>query len=102
MLRTALLPILAAIVLFATPTLAEEDKMTESWLPTLITETPEQGFDLAMTIARKAVTTTQTDKTTLHALRPNYSHDPQSLIDVSGVVAAYFSTIAAANDYWRD
>ena len=71
------------------------------WLPSLITETPQAGFDLAITMARKAVTTTQTDKDTLHKLRPNYSHDPQGLIGVSGVAASWFATIATANDYWR-
>lgn len=73
-----------------------------SWLPSLLTDTPEEGFDLAVAMARKAVTTTQTDTDTLHSLRPAYAHDPGSLIDVSGVVAGYFSTIAAANDYWRE
>jgi len=73
----------------------------EPWLTSLITETPQAGFDLAVTMARKAVTTTQTDKDTLHKLRPNYAHDPQSLIGVSGVAATWFATIAAANDYWR-
>jgi hypothetical protein len=48
------------------------------------------------------VTTTQQDSTILHALRPAYSHDSDSLIEVSGVVAAYFATIAAANEYWRE
>lgn len=74
----------------------------EPWLTSLITETPQDGFDLAVTMARKAVTTTQTDKDTLHKLRPNYAHDPQSLIGVSGVAATWFATIAAANDYWRE
>jgi hypothetical protein len=74
----------------------------ETWLPSLQTDTPAEGFDLAVSMARKAVTTTQTDTDILHALRPNYSHDPQSLIDVSGVVADYFATVAAANDYWRE
>lgn len=73
-----------------------------SWLPTLLTQTPEAGFDLAVSMARKAVTTTQTDTDVLHALRPNYAHDPQSLIKVSGGVATYFAMVAAANDYWRD
>lgn len=73
-----------------------------SWLPSLLTDTPAEGFDLAIAIARKAVTTTQTDTETLHALRPAYSSDPDSLIDVSGVVATYFATIAEANDFWRD
>lgn len=75
---------------------------TETWLPTLMTETPAEGFDLAVTMARTAVKTTQPDVEILHKLRPNYAHDPNSLIDASGVVAAYFATIAAANDYWRE
>ncbi|HHY02674.1 MAG TPA: hypothetical protein GX686_07395 [Paracoccus sp.] len=74
----------------------------EPWLASLMTETPQAGFDLAITMARKAVTSTQTDKDTLHKLRPNYAHDPQSLIGVSGVAATWFATIAAANDYWRE
>ena len=28
--------------------------MQDSWLPTLITETPEQGFELALLLSRKA------------------------------------------------
>ena len=80
----------------------ESPAAEESWLPTLLTDTPAEGFDLAISMARKAVTTTQTDTEILHALRPNYAHDPQTLIDVSGVVADYFATVAAANDYWRE
>lgn len=30
-------------------------KLMETWLPTLITETPEEGYNLAMTLARKAI-----------------------------------------------
>lgn len=74
----------------------------EVWLPSLVTETPQAGFDLAILLARKAVTTAQVEKEVLHKLRPNYAHDPKSLIDVSGVAAAWFATIAAANDYWRE
>jgi hypothetical protein len=74
----------------------------DTWLPSLMTETPAEGFDLAVSMARKAVKTTQSDIETLHALRPNYAHDAQSLIDVSGVIADYFATVAAANDYWRE
>lgn len=97
--------ILCAIALAAGPAIAQTasgDSASESWLPSLMTETPAEGFALALTMARKAVTSTQTDVEILHAARPNYSHDPQSLIDVSGVVAEYFATIAAANDYWRE
>jgi hypothetical protein len=38
----------------------------------------------------------------LKKLRPAYSHDPDSLIAASHVVAVHFQTIAAANNYWRD
>lgn len=97
--------IICLAALAAGPAIAQEasqDPAEETWLPSLMTETPAEGFDLAVSMARKAVTTTQTDIDALHALRPNYAHDPQSLIDVSGVVADYFATVAAANDYWRE
>ena len=69
---------------------------------TLVTATPEDGFQLAITLARKGVTETQPDKATLMKLRPAYSHDPSSLMMASQVVAIHFQTIAAANDYWRN
>lgn len=100
MIARTVASILAAAMLAASPAVAQD--ADSSWLPTLITETPEEGFALAITMARKAVTTTQTDVDTLHKLRPAYSHDPDSLIEVSGVVATYFATVAEANDYWRD
>lgn len=75
---------------------------TPSWLPSLMTETPEEGFALALTLARKGVSSTQTDREVLFAERPEYSTDADSLIAASHVVAVHFQTIAAANDYWRD
>lgn len=92
--------IFAGILLAGAPAKAQETD--QSWLPSLITDTPAEGFDLAITMARKAVTTTQTDIETLHKLRPAYSHDPDSLIQVSGVVAQYFQIVAEANEYWRE
>jgi hypothetical protein len=53
-------------------------------------------------MARRGVTTTQQDRTVLHAARPAYAHDPDSLIEVSGVVAACSGSLAAANDYRRE
>lgn len=74
----------------------------ESGQFSLITATPEEGFQLAIDLARKAVVETQPDKEVLHKLRPAYSHKPDSLIAASHVVAVHFQTIAAANNYWRD
>jgi hypothetical protein len=66
----------------------------------LMTATPEEGFQLAIMLSRKAVTETQPDKEVQKQLRPAYAHDPDSLIAASQVVAIHFQTIAAANNYW--
>lgn len=73
----------------------------DAGLTSLITETPEEGFALAVKLSQKAVAATQKDVEIRKALRPVYAHDPDSLIAVSQVVATHFQTIAAANDYWR-
>ncbi|GGK51491.1 hexameric tyrosine-coordinated heme protein [Salinarimonas ramus] len=99
MLRQTMGSALLATLLATCPAFAQ-DAGNEAWLPSLMTQTPQEGFDLAVTIARKAVTTTQPNTDALHALRPAYAHDPDSLIEVSGVVATYFATIAEANEYW--
>jgi hypothetical protein len=75
--------------------------MAESWLPTLITDTPEEGFMLAMKLSRKAVGLTQPDADVRGRLRPDYAENADSLIACSVVVATNFQTIAAANGYWR-
>lgn len=76
--------------------------MADPWLPTLLTEGPEEGFMLAMKLSRKAVGLTQPDAEVRSRLRPNYAEDSISLIESSLVVATNFQTIAAANSYWRD
>jgi len=68
----------------------------------LITETPEEGFAVAVQLARKGVTTTQPNKDVLFMLRDVYSKDPDALIAASHVVAVHYQTVAAANNYWRD
>lgn len=75
---------------------ADEEKLS------LQTATAEEGFALAVTLSRKGVTETQPDTDVLHGLRPEYAHDPDSLIAASQVIAIHFQTVAAANDYWRD
>ena len=62
---------------------------------------PEQGRDLALTLARHTVHNIQPDLDALVNGRPHYSHSPEALIAASHVVAVEFATIAAANDYWR-
>lgn len=98
--------LLAAVfmIIIAAPLAGAQQEMTkdEDAQLSLITATPEEGFQLAIVLARKGVTETQPDKDVLMKLRPAYSHDPDSLIAASQVVAIHFQTIAAANDYWRE
>lgn len=71
------------------------------WLPTLKTATPQEGYDLAVKMARVAIKLTQPDATVREKLRPVYAEDADALIAASQVVATHFATVAAANDYWR-
>ena len=45
--------------------------MADTWLTSLITETPQEGFELAITLSRRGVKYTQPDTTVLHQLRPD-------------------------------
>ena len=74
----------------------------ESWLPTLKTDTPEEGYNLAVKLARKAVGMTQPDAEVREALRPVYANNADSLTFASQVVAINFQTVAAANNYWNN
>lgn len=72
-----------------------------SWLPTLITETPEDGFELAIKLSRMAVKKTQPDDEARARMRPDYANNADSLTMASHVVATNFQTVAKANKYWR-
>ncbi len=72
-----------------------------SWLPSLITDTPEAGFELAVKLSRMAVKMTQPDDEARGKMRPDYANNADSLTMVSHVVATHFQTVAQANNYWR-
>ncbi|EPX79477.1 hexameric tyrosine-coordinated heme protein [Litoreibacter arenae] len=76
--------------------------MSDTWLPTLITDTPQEGYELAVKLARVAVKMTQADPAIRDDLRAVYAKDADALIAVSSVVATHFQTVAAANSYWQD
>lgn len=75
--------------------------MSEQWLSSLITETPQEGFELAITLSRRGVKSTQSDPEVLHRLRADYANNADSLTAASHVIALNFQTVAAANNYWR-
>lgn len=74
---------------------------TETWLTTLQTANPQEGFELAIKLARVGVKYTQPDAAARDRLRPHYDEDVNALIASSQVIATNFQTIAAANNYWR-
>ena len=67
----------------------------------LITNTPEEGRQLALKMARLIIKAPQPDDNVRERLRPIYAEDPAMLIAIGQTVAAEFATIAAANNYWR-
>lgn len=71
------------------------------WIPSLQTETPQEGFELAITLARKGVGYTQPSAEVRENLRHEYANNADSLTMASEVVAIHFQTVAAANDYWK-
>ncbi len=76
--------------------------MTDQWLPSLKTDDPQAGFELAIKLARMGVKYTQPSAEIREKLRPIYGEDAGDLIASSHVVASHFQTVAAANGYWRD
>lgn len=67
----------------------------------LQTETPEEGRELAMKMARMIIKATQPDADERARQRLIYSTDPSMMIAVGQTVAIEFATIAAANNYWN-
>ncbi|RUO39071.1 peroxidase [Aliidiomarina taiwanensis] len=76
--------------------------MADAWLTSLITKTPQEGYELATTLSRRGVKYTQPDPDVLHKLRPEYANSADGLTAASHVIALNFQTVAAANNYWRD
>lgn len=74
----------------------------EKWLLTLITASPQAGFELAVKLSRKGVKATQPNEDVLRKLRADYANDASGLTAASQVIAINFHTISIANNYWKD
>jgi len=79
--------------------MSEEVKMVPG--NSLITNSPEEGRQLAVKMARLVIKVTQPDAEVRDKLRPIYANDPAMLLAVGQIVATEFATIAAANNYWK-
>ena len=75
--------------------------MTLAEFPSLYTNTPGEGYQLAILLSRMAVKAAQPSDEIRERLRPAYAEDATALIAIAGVVATNFQTIAAANNHWR-
>lgn len=75
--------------------------MSDTWLPSLQTATPQEGYELAITLSRRGVKYTQPDVAVLKKLRPDYAESASDLTAASQVIAINFQTVSAANNYWR-
>lgn len=80
---------------------AEEGEKSETWLPSLQTETPQEGFELAIKLSRVGVKSIQPSKEVLFREREKYAQKGEALIHASEVIAVHFQTVAAANNYWK-
>jgi hypothetical protein len=92
------LPILQA---YTVPATATGGLKMNQWLTSLKTNTPQEGFELAIKLSQMGVKYTQPSEEVRKKLRPKYSNDADSLIFVSQVIAVNFQTVAAANNYWK-
>lgn len=73
----------------------------KKWITSLQTKTPQEGFELAIKLAKKGVEYTQPDEKIRKRIRPKYSKNASDLIDASAVIALHFQTVAKANNYWK-
>jgi len=75
--------------------------MSDTWLTSLITATPQEGYELAIKLSRMGIKYTQPSDEVRQKLRPVYGEDAGNLIASSQVVATNFQTVSAANNYWK-
>jgi hexameric tyrosine-coordinated heme protein (HTHP) len=75
--------------------------LDEIWLPTLNTNTPQEGFELAVKLSRLAVMVAQSYGEDTQPTSPMHQDGDSLLIGAAYVIALNFQTIAAANDWWR-
>ena len=97
LLAAGLLPVFANDAPAPAPAAAVDD-----YVPSLVTDTPLQGRQLAITLVRKTIGSIQRDGDAKRRVRDKYQEDPALLMRAAELVAIEFRTIAEANDYWRD
>lgn len=73
----------------------------EIWLDTLITNTPQEGRELAIKW-QGSLLQPYKQMPKQEKLRSDYANDTAQLIASANVIAIEFQTVAAANNYWKN
>jgi hypothetical protein len=76
-------------------------KTDDLWLPTLTTDTPQSGLELAVKLSDLGFMLSQRSEDGRPALRTTHNYAQSQLIAAAHVIALNFQTVAAANDWWR-
>lgn len=93
---------LAAHATDAQPASAPSPAVEADYMPSLITDTPLQGRQLAITIVRNTIGAIQRDDAAKRRVREQYQEDPALLMRAVELVNQEFRIIAEANNYWRN
>jgi Hexameric tyrosine-coordinated heme protein (HTHP) len=73
----------------------------ELWLPTLKTDTPQAGIELAVKLSDLGFMLFESSEDRRELLRTTDKYTRTQLIAAAHVIALNFQTVAAANDWWR-
>lgn len=102
-MKTLIATSLVAVLTFGLPTFSfAEQAKSDDYMPSLITKTPLEGRQLAITMVRKTIGAIQKDGKIKQEVRKEYQDDAELLMRAAELVAIEFKTVAKANNYWRD
>lgn len=73
----------------------------QQFTASLLTDTPQEGLDLAARISWEIVKVIQPSQEIRERLLAIYEDDAESILTACQIIAVNFQTIAAANQYWR-
>ena len=76
-------------------------EMEDLWLPTLKTDTPQDGIELAIKLFDLGYMVSQRSENGRTTSCTPQKYSCSQLIAAAHVIALNFQTIAAANDWWR-
>ncbi len=76
-------------------------EMDDLWLPTLKTDTPQDGLELAVKLSDLGFMVSQRSEDNRPTQRTTHKYTQGQLIAAAHVIALNFQTVAAANDWWR-